>query len=66
MAFEGTVTYYATTDVNGASDVDLFVQDGNEAIYVQTKPNQALALGDRVLVKGKTRDSYRTDIWATT
>ncbi len=62
VAFEGTVTYYATTDVNGTSDVDLFVQDGNEAIYVETKPNQALALGDRVLVKGKTRDSYRTDI----
>jgi len=62
VAFEGTVTYYARPDTSGASDIDLFVQDGNEAIYVETKPNQDLALGDRVLVRGITRDSFRTDV----
>ncbi len=64
VAFEGTVNYYAKPDIYGASDIDLFVQDGNEAIYVETKPNQDLSLGDRVLVRGKTRDSFRTDVVA--
>jgi len=56
VAFEGTVTYY------NKSDIDLFVQEGNEAVYVDTKPNQDLTLGDRVLVTGKTRDSFRPDV----
>src|SRR5580658_3214501 len=56
VAFEGTVTYYNKTDV------DLFVQDGDEAIYVETKPNQNLVLGDRVLVRGKTRNSFTPDV----
>lgn len=56
VAFEATVTYYNT------SDVDLFVQDGNEAIYVETKAYEKLAPGDRVLVRGKTRDSFTTDV----
>ncbi len=64
VAFEGAVTYYAKPDVFGASDIDLFVQDGNEAIYVQTLPNQDLSIGDWVLVRGKTLDSFRTDIVA--
>jgi diguanylate cyclase (GGDEF)-like protein len=56
VAFEATVTYYNKTDV------DLFVQDGDEAIYVETKPNEGLAPGDRVLVRGKTRDSFTVDV----
>ena len=56
VAFESTVTYY------NKSDVDLFVQDGGEAIYVETKPNEDLAPGDRVLVRGKTRDSFTADV----
>jgi diguanylate cyclase (GGDEF)-like protein len=56
VAFEGTVTYY------NRSDIDLFVQEGSEAVYVEAKPNQDLVLGDRVLVHGKTRDSYRPDV----
>jgi len=56
VAFEGTVTYY------NPSDIDLFVQDGGEAIYVQANRNQKLLPGDRVLVRGKTRDSFATDI----
>ncbi|HEX4320199.1 MAG TPA: GGDEF domain-containing protein [Acidobacteriaceae bacterium] len=54
--FEGTVTYY------NKNDIDLFVQDGDQAIYVQTVMGANLALGDRVLVKGHTRQSFRTDI----
>ena len=56
VAFEATITYY------NRGDVDLFVQDGKEAIYVETKPNQALAAGDRVLVQGVARDSFRPDV----
>jgi diguanylate cyclase (GGDEF)-like protein len=56
VAFEATVTYYTRTGV------DLFVQDGGEAIYVETKPFQDLAPGDRVLVRGKTRDSFHPDV----
>ncbi len=56
VAFEATVTYYNT------NDIDLFVQDGGEAIYVETKAYENLAPGDRVLVRGKTRDSFSTDI----
>jgi diguanylate cyclase (GGDEF)-like protein len=56
VAFEATVTYY------NRSDVDLFVQDGGEAIYVETKPNEDLVPGDRVFVRGKTRDSFTPDV----
>jgi diguanylate cyclase (GGDEF)-like protein len=53
VAFEATVTYYRDFDT------DLFVQDGDQAIYVDFKPGANLLLGDRVLVRGKTRDSFR-------
>lgn len=56
VAFEATVTYYDKTNV------DLFVQDGNDAIYVETKTNEDLVTGDRVLVRGKTRDSFTADV----
>ena len=56
VAFEATVTYYSP------SDVDLFVQEGGEAIYVETKPNEVLAPGDRVIVIGITRASFTTDV----
>jgi diguanylate cyclase (GGDEF)-like protein len=56
VAFEATVTYYTR------SGVDLFVQDAGEAIYVETKPLQDFAPGDQVLVKGKARDSFHTDV----
>jgi diguanylate cyclase (GGDEF)-like protein len=56
VAFEATVTYYNKTDI------DLFVQEGDEAIYVETKSNEDLLPGDRVLVRGKTRDSFTPDI----
>jgi diguanylate cyclase (GGDEF)-like protein len=53
VSFEATVTYYRNYDS------DLFVQDGAAAIYVNFRPGGGLQLGDRVLVTGKTRDSFR-------
>jgi diguanylate cyclase (GGDEF)-like protein len=58
VAFEATVTYYS------AKDVDLFVQDGNTAMYVQYKRGANLIPGDRVFVKGHARDSFRPDVVA--
>jgi diguanylate cyclase (GGDEF)-like protein len=54
--FEATVTYY------NRSDVDLFVQEADEALYVQTVAFQDLAPGDRIRVRGKTRDSFTPDV----
>jgi len=56
VAFEATVTYYVKTDV------DLFVQEGSEAVYVETNSDLNLVPGDRVMVRGKTRDSYRPEV----
>jgi diguanylate cyclase (GGDEF)-like protein len=58
VAFEGTVTYYDRSDVN------LFVEDQGQAIYVETGYNQDIAPGDRVLVRGKTHASFRPEIIA--
>ncbi|MGD0800770.1 MAG: GGDEF domain-containing protein [Terracidiphilus sp.] len=57
VAFEATVTYYCNLGV------DLFVQEGDEAIYVEAKPGAGLVVGDLVLVRGKTRNSFGTDIF---
>ncbi|MGA2673963.1 MAG: GGDEF domain-containing protein [Terracidiphilus sp.] len=56
VAFEATVTYYRDYDI------DLFVQDGSVAIYVLYKPGAKLLPGDRVLVEGKTQNSFRPNI----
>jgi diguanylate cyclase (GGDEF)-like protein len=53
VAFEATVTYYRPYDK------DLFVQDGNVAIYVHATTSLKLAPGDRVLVRGTTHESFR-------
>jgi diguanylate cyclase (GGDEF)-like protein len=50
--FEATVTYYRGYENN------LFVQDGNTAIYIAAQRNLQLVPGDRVLVTGKTRNSF--------
>jgi len=54
--FQGTVTYY------NRNDLDLFVQDGNDAVYVETRPHEDLSPGDWVRVRGVTRGSFRPDI----
>lgn len=58
VAFEASVTYYQK------GNIDLFVQDGDAAIYVQSTPNGNFKTGDRVLVRGKTRASFRPEIVA--
>jgi diguanylate cyclase (GGDEF)-like protein len=54
VAFEATVTFFRADRNN------LFVQDGNDAIYVQATTGAKLVPGDRVLVKGTTQASFRT------
>ncbi len=58
VAFEATVTYYSK------GDLDMFVEDGGVAIYVQAPVTLDVTPGDRVLVKGITRASFRPDIVA--
>ena len=53
VAFEATVTYYRSYDK------DLFVQDGNDAIYVHATTNLNLTPGDRVFVRGTSHESFR-------
>jgi diguanylate cyclase (GGDEF)-like protein len=52
VAFEATVTYFRGYETN------LFVQDGDTAIYVQSPTDVKLVPGDRVLVRGKTKPSF--------
>ncbi len=54
--FEATVTYY---DNNGR---DLFVQDGDLAIYVFAEPGAQFVPGDRIRVRGKTDSDFRPDV----
>jgi diguanylate cyclase (GGDEF)-like protein len=58
VAFEATVTYFRSYE-----EV-LFVQDDGVAVYVEATSNPKLAPGDRVLVRGKTHNSYRPEIFA--
>jgi diguanylate cyclase (GGDEF)-like protein len=53
VEFEATVTFF-----NPKQGV-LFVQDDGVGIYVSPKTNFALATGDRVLIHGKTAQSFR-------
>ncbi|MFZ0747513.1 MAG: GGDEF domain-containing protein [Terracidiphilus sp.] len=57
VLFEATVTYY------NQNDIDMFVQDGDTAIYVQATRGADLVPGDRVLVEGHMRDSFRPDVF---
>jgi diguanylate cyclase (GGDEF)-like protein len=52
VAFEATVTYYP-----GYAHL-LFVQDGSLAIFVLATTDAKLVPGDRVLVRGITRESF--------
>lgn len=58
VAFEGTVTY------SRWYEGELFVQDGGNAVYVHTPMSVKVSPGDRVLVRGKTHDSFRPEIMA--
>ncbi len=59
VSFEATVTYYR------GYERTLFVQDGDQAIYVQPKVQAQLSAGDRVLIKGTTHESFRPIVSAT-
>jgi diguanylate cyclase (GGDEF)-like protein len=52
-AFEATVTYYR------AFDEDLFVEDGDSAIYIHAETPLKLVPGDRVRVRGTMHESFR-------
>ena len=53
VTFEATVTYYRWYNK------DLFVQDGNDAIYVHASTTLKLVPGDRILIRGTTHESFR-------
>jgi diguanylate cyclase (GGDEF)-like protein len=53
VAFEGTVTYYR----KGITSV--FLQEDGLGLYVLDTSDTTLVPGDRVLVRGTTRDSFR-------
>jgi len=53
VAFQATVTYYRSYEHT------LFVQDGVDAIYVYAPDPLKAADGDRVLIEGSTRPSFR-------
>lgn len=51
--FEATVVYYRDYQK------ELFIQDGDMAIYVHATTSLSLAPGDRVRVRGEVRESFR-------
>ena len=59
VAFEATVTYF-----RGYENL-LYVQDGDDAIYIHVAPNPTLVAGDRVLVKGTMQASFRPIVHAS-
>jgi diguanylate cyclase (GGDEF)-like protein len=52
VAFEATVTYYR------GYENDLFVQDGDAAVFIAAPTDLKLIPGDRILVRGKTQGSF--------
>jgi diguanylate cyclase (GGDEF)-like protein len=56
VAFQATVIYYH------GSEGMMFVQDEDEAIYVQGTRNAAFVPGDRILVRGSTRSEFHPDV----
>lgn len=53
VAFEATVTYFR------GYERTLFVQDGDAAIYVQATTRMELLPGDRISIRGVTKESFR-------
>ena len=58
--FEATVTFYRSYEAT------LFVEDGDLAIYVQPSKVYDLSPGDRVRIRGVTRNSFRPFVGAAT
>jgi diguanylate cyclase (GGDEF)-like protein len=59
VAFEATVTDFSSYEKL------LFVQDGDEAIFVSSPLDAKAAPGDRVLVRGATQESFRPIVVAS-
>lgn len=57
--FEATVTYYRSYERT------LFVQDGPEAIYVQSPVEYDFTPGDRIRIQGSTRESFHPIVIAS-
>jgi diguanylate cyclase (GGDEF)-like protein len=57
--FEATVTYYR------GYEGTLFVQDGDNAIFVQPASEMTLQPGDRIRIHGTTRESFRPFVAAS-
>jgi len=53
VAFEATVTYYRSYEKT------MFVQDGDSAIFILASTPLHLQPGDRILIKGRTHESFR-------
>lgn len=53
------VTFEATVTCIRAFAQTMFVQEGDEAIFVLVDPDLKVARGDRVLVRGTTKGSFR-------
>ena len=53
VAFQATVTYYRSYAY------ELYMQDGDAAIYVNATTSLKLVPGDRVLVRGTMHESFR-------
>src|SRR5208282_1522751 len=56
VAFEASVTYFRSYEHT------LFLQDDGAVLYVRATTNAKLTPGDRVLVRGVTRGSFRPDV----
>jgi diguanylate cyclase (GGDEF)-like protein len=59
VAFEATVTYFR------GFEKTLFVQDGESAIFVLATTNLKLEPGDRILIRGVTKESFRPIVVST-
>ena len=59
VAFEATVTFFRSNPRS------LYAQDGNQAIWVDLDKDFRLVPGDRVLIRGVTQPSFRTDVEAS-
>jgi diguanylate cyclase (GGDEF)-like protein len=53
VAFEATVSYF-----RGYENL-MFVEDEDFAIFVRIAPNTTMAVGDRILIRGTTQQSFR-------
>lgn len=60
------VQFQATVTFARSRERALFVQDGDDAIYVDWPTDNMLAPGDRVLISGKTKGSFRPIVTADT